>query len=257
MFLILIKKAFFVFWDHMGAILIINLGYFVILAYAVFTPSPFHPLHVLSILTYLLKFSLFFIYTGVINRMLKQFSDYSSVSFSDFIPYLKASWKPSLLFSVLVLGIVLLTWSAFINLKVRSDFFFTTWLVMSFWICVFCVLSLPYFFPFETRTNGKFLKSLKKTVLLFFDNTIFSIGLLAGALTISILSIFFIFLLPGIGMLLLWYNVATGLRIAKYDYLEQNPNVNSKDIPWKEVLKEDIERLSNRTLKGLIFPWKE
>jgi len=92
---------------------------------------------------------------------------------------------------------------------------------------------------------------------MFIDNVLFSLGLLVGALIISGISTFFIFIIPGIGMLLLWYHVAVRLRLAKYDYLEQNPNTKSSNIPWKVILQDDMKRLSSRTLKRLIFPWLE
>jgi hypothetical protein len=92
---------------------------------------------------------------------------------------------------------------------------------------------------------------------MFIDNLLFSLGLLIGALIISGISAFFIFIIPGIGMLLLWYNVAVRLRLAKYDYLAQNPNTKGWNIPWKDILEDDMKRLSSRTLKRLIFPWLE
>ena len=255
MFLFLIKKTFFDFWDNLGAILIINLGYFAILAFTVFVPSPFPPLHILSLFTYFIKFSLFFLYTGAINRMIKQHADFSSASFSDFIPHLKASWISSFLFSSFVLGIFLIVMSSLSYLKLVTGFMAALGLSMLFWIIVICFMSLPYFFPFDARSNGNFFTCLKKAILMFIDNVLFSLGLLIGALIISGISTFFVFIIPGIGMLLLWYNVAVRLRLAKYDYLEQNPNTKRWNIPWKEILEDDMERLSSRTLKRLIFPW--
>ena len=252
---VLIKKTFFDFWDNLGAILIINLGYFAILAFTVFVPSPFPPFHILSLFTYFIKFSLFFLYTGAINRMIKQHADFSRASFSDFIPHLKASWLSSFLFSSFVHGIFLFVMTSLNFLKIVPGFLSTLGFVMLFWIMVVCFMSLPYFFPFDARSNGNFVTCLKKVMLMFIDNVLFSLGLLVGALIISGISTFFVFIIPGIGTLLLWYNVAVRLRLAKYDYLAQNPNTKRWNIPWKEILKEDMERLSSRTLKRLIFPW--
>jgi len=63
------------------------------------------------------------------------------------------------------------------------------------------------------------------------------------------------FIIPGIGTLLLWYNVAVRLRLAKYDYLAQHPNTPHCNIPWEKILAGDRQRLNSRTLKNLIFPW--
>jgi hypothetical protein len=43
----------------------------------------------------------------------------------------------------------------------------------------------------------------------------------------------------------------------KYDYLEENPRADRKHIPWETLLREERERVGKRTLKGMIFPWKE
>jgi hypothetical protein len=257
MFLFLIKKTFFDFWDNLGAILIINLGYFAIFAFTVYVPSQFPPHHILSLFAYFIKYSLFFLYTGAINCMIKQYADFSRASFSDFIPHLKASWISSFLFSIFVLGIFLIVTASFNYLKIGTGFMSALGFCMLFWIIVICFMILPYFFPFDARSNGNLLTGLKKAILMFIDNVLFSLGLLIGALIISGISTFFVFIIPGIGMLLLWYNVAVRLRLAKYDYLEQNPNTKGWNIPWKEILKDDMERLRSRTLKRLIFPWLE
>lgn len=257
MFLFLIKKAFFDFWDNLGTILIINLGYFAILAFTVFVPSHFPSHHILSLFTYFIKFTLFFLYTGAINRMIKQYADFSRASFSDFIPHLRASWISSFLFSCLVLVLFLIVMASLNYLKLVTGFMSAPGFGMLLWIIVICFMILPYFYPFDARSNGNFVACLKKALLMFIDNVLFSLGLLFGALIISGISTFFLFIIPGIGMLLLWYNVAVRLRLAKYDYLEQNPDTKRWDIPWKEILQDDMERLSSRTLKKLIFPWLE
>jgi hypothetical protein len=255
MFLFLIKKTFFDFWDNLGAILIINLGYFAIFAFALYVPSHFPRYPILSLFAYFIKFSLFFLYTGVIDRMIKQYADCSNASFSEVIPYLKASWISSFLFSGFLLGVFLMVIASVNYLKRATGFMSALGFGMLFWVIVFCLMILPYFFPFDARSKGNFLTCLKKAILLFIDNVLFSLGLLIGALIICGISAFFVFIIPGIGMLLLWYNVAVRLRLAKYDYLEQHPNTRRWNIPWKQILQDDMQRLRSRTLKRLIFPW--
>jgi hypothetical protein len=62
---------------------------------------------------------------------------------------------------------------------------------------------------------------------------------------------------PGPGGLLLFLDEALRLRIFKYDWLEANPDANRRKIPWEALLIEEREKTGNRTLKGLIFPWKD
>jgi len=92
--------------------------------------------------------------------------------------------------------------------------------------------------------------------LLLLDNPLFTVGLLIGSLVVFVLSAFTAFLLPGLATILLWWNVALKLRLYKYDHLEKHPD-DRRHIPWDGLLAEDRDRVGKRTLKGMIFPWKE
>jgi Zn-dependent protease with chaperone function len=118
------------------------------------------------------------------------------------------------------------------------------------------VLAFQYFFPLQARLERRFFKILKKMFLLLLDNPLFTFGLLLASLIILVLSVFTIFLLFGITTILLWWNVALKLRLYKYDHLEKHPD-DRRRIPWDALLVEDRERVGKRTLKGMIFPWKE
>jgi hypothetical protein len=119
------------------------------------------------------------------------------------------------------------------------------------------VLSAQYFFPIQSRLDRKFRKIFRKTFLVFFDNPGFSIGLLICALIVVTISAFTALLLPGLATVLLWWNVAFKLRLYKYDWIEQNPGANRRKVPWDALLVADRERVGKRTLRGMIFPWKE
>ncbi len=88
------------------------------------------------------------------------------------------------------------------------------------------------------------------------DNPGFCIGLLIGTLFVFFVSVFTAFLLPGLTTIMLWHNAALKLRLYKYDYLEEHPD-GRRSIPWDALLVEEREKVGKRTLKGMIFPWKE
>jgi hypothetical protein len=73
---------------------------------------------------------------------------------------------------------------------------------------------------------------------------------------ILLLSVFLGFLFPGLGCVLLFLNTAVKLRLCKYDYLEKNPQANKKYIPWELLHKDEINMISDRSIRELIFPWK-
>lgn len=69
------------------------------------------------------------------------------------------------------------------------------------------------------------------------------------------------FLVPSFSGILLAWNNAFKLRMYKYDWIERHPEipiqVARKQIPWDELLQEDRETTGVRTIRNLIFPWKD
>jgi len=56
---------------------------------------------------------------------------------------------------------------------------------------------------------------------------------------------------------MIWHQAALKLRLKKYDYLEENPEANRKQIPWDALLIDERNKVGPRTFKGMIFPWKD
>jgi hypothetical protein len=256
MFGFLIKKAFFDMWDNLIRVVILNLGFILIFAVLVYFPLLFQSIPVLFYISLAVGMSLLFVYSGMISVMVSKIADYAKPEFRDTLGYLKETYPTSLLFALVNLALVFLFSVAFpVYGQIRS---FVGPLASSFlfWILVFWVLAVQYFFPVQSRLDKKFGKILKKMFLIFLDNPLFSVGLLIGAAATLAISVFTALLLPGIASILLWWNVALKLRVYKYDYLEEHPG-DRKNIPWDALLVEDRERVGKRTLKGMIFPWKE
>ena len=116
---------------------------------------------------------------------------------------------------------------------------------------------MQYYFPIMVQLDKKPRKILRKMFIVFFDNPGFSFFLLIFSVIVFALSGFTAFLLFGPGGIILLGQVAFKLRLYKYDYLEENPEANRRKIPWQTLIYEDSELVGTRTLKGLIFPWKD
>jgi hypothetical protein len=110
--------------------------------------------------------------------MIKQYSDFSRSSVSDFFLYLKASWISSLLFSNFVLCISLIVMTSLNYLQSMIVFMSAFGFGVLIWVVVICLVSLPYFFPFDARSKGSFVISMKKLIFMFVDNVVFTFGLL-------------------------------------------------------------------------------
>jgi len=257
MFGFLIKKAFFDMWDNMFRILIMNLGYILIMGYfALFVPLT-APVTGLWVPVVVLGVGIFAVYTGIVSKMCSEIADYKQPGFADIPRFFKESFASSLILAVSLDAYIFVISVAFPFYSGLKNLAGPLAIALLFWVTVAWILASQYFFPIQSRLDRKFRKIFRKTFLVFFDNPGFSIGLFICSFIAFVLSAFTAFLLPGISTILLLWNAAFKLRLYKYDWLEQNPEANKRRIPWDALLVEDRERVGKRTLKGMIFPWKE
>jgi hypothetical protein len=256
MFGFLIKKTFFDMWDNLIRIVILNLGFILAFAIIIYFPMLFRGTPVLFFTALGVGMGILFVYSGVIGSMTSVVADYTKPEFKDFIPTLKATYLTSLLFALVNLVLVILFQVAFRVYGGIQSFVGPLASSFLFWVLIFWVLAFQYFFAIQARLDKNFRKIMKKMFLLLLDNPLFTVGLFIGTLIIFAISVFTAFLLPGIASIFLWWNVALKLRLYKYDHLEENPEAR-RNIPWDALLTDDRERVGKRTLKGMIFPWKE
>lgn len=243
-------------WDNLIRIVIFNLGFIALFAVLIYFPLLFKTVPVLFFVALFFGLSLLFVYTGAVNGMIKAIADYETPEFHDFVTHLKTSYLTSLIFAAINLGFIFLLSVAFPVYAQVKSILGPLASSLLFWVTIFWGLAIQYFYPILSRLDRKILKILKKMFLLLLDNPLFSIGLLIGTALVFVLSAFTAFLLPGLTTILLWHNVGLKLRLYKYDYLEEHPE-NRRSIPWDALLTEDRDRVGKRTLKGMIFPWKE
>jgi uncharacterized membrane protein YesL len=257
MFGFLVKKAFFDMWDNIFRIIIMNLGYIAVLAIFFLLAPLFLSVPVLFFATLAVGIAVLAAYTGGVSRMCSEIADYKQPGFQDFYKFLKESWPSSLLLALIITGYLLIISVAFQFYGGMKSLVGPLAVALLFWVTVAGGLASQYYFPLQSRLDRKFRKIVRKSFLVFFDNPMFSIGIFVSALIILVGSVFTALLLPGISTILLWWNIAFKLRLYKYDWLEQNPGAHRRRIPWDALLVDDRERVGKRTLKGMIFPWKE
>ncbi len=257
MFGFLVKKAFFDMWDNLFRVLLMNVGFIAILALSSFLVTAAVSLPALSIALLVVGVTLLAVYTGAVSKMCAEIADYKQPGFAEFFVFLRESFVSSLLLALAVGVYVLVVSVAFRFYGGLKSIAGPLAVALLFWVTVAWLLSVQYFFPIQSRLDRAFRKIFRKTFLVFFDNPGFSVGLLVCAMIILGISVFTALLLPGLATVLLWWNVAFKLRLYKYDWLEENPGANRRKVPWDALLVADRERVGKRTLRGMIFPWKE
>ena len=258
MFGFVIKKSFFDLWDNFLPAILVNLGFIALLVVPATLPSAVSAGGPAASLTVLgLGVVLIFVYMGGVFGMARAITDYQSLEWASFLQSVKSALAASLLLAALgIAHVVLLS----VALPVYSSFnnmFGLFALAMLFWMSVVWWITAPFYLPLHERLNGTVGKSLKKAFIFSFDNAGFAIGLALGAVVIVALSFFTAFLVPGVAGLAIWYHTAVRLRLYKYDYLEEHPDTDRREIPWDALLFDDRERIGKRTFKGMIFPWKD
>jgi hypothetical protein len=255
MFGFLIKKAFYDLWDNLFKIALINLGFLALFLVGIFLSSLFDALPLLSLGIMALCLLCCCVYLSAAALCLKALSDYGSFGFADFFHNLAAAWPAGLLLGALC-------FLGFFLAAMAIPFYFTlgsfTGLLLGcflFWTMLTVTLALQFYLPIRARLDRKPGKIIKKCFLILFDNTPFCILAGAASLAILTLSLPLFMLLPGPGGLLLFLDEALRLRLLKYDWLETNPG--QRKIPWDILLEDEREKTGTRSIKGLIFPWKD
>jgi uncharacterized membrane protein YesL len=258
MLLFMVKKAFFDMWDNFLGVVLCNLGFIIILMVPIWLPAAIAPVSVLgAIVMQAIGILLTFVYAGIISMIARDIVNYQSPEFKSVIVYLKETWLSSVVLGLIYVAITLIFrvgvpfYGALGNLLGLAAIVFLMWAVILF------ALASQYYFPVRAQLDDKIGKILRKSFVLLFDNTFFTIGVAIGTILVTGISVFTALLIPGLTGVLIWLQAGLKLRLYKYDYLEEHPEANRKQIPWDALLIDDREKVGKRTLRGMIFPWKE
>lgn len=130
-----------------------------------------------------------------------------------------------------------------------------------FWVDFFYLLAMQWFIPIHALMNNNFSKCFKKSFLILFDNTGFSLLMGLYNLVLLVLSVVCIGFFPSMTGLLIADTNALRVLLYKYDYLEEHPELTTKkerrQIPWDDLLSEDRDILGPRPIRSFLFPWKD
>lgn len=267
----LIKKSFFDDWDNLLTVFIVNLLAVFAALGLLFTGTKLFtvfgensesswPLVIVAVFL-LITVIVLCIICFAFGELAAKIANFDGVSLGSFFKAIPGVLKDASLYGLLlfVMGFVSFYCFDFYFLQMQSLWGFAIGMLL-FWIVVVLVLSLQWFIPLRSMLHNDFKKCFKKCLLIFFDNTGFSILVFIHTLIMIPLSIFLLGFFPGFAGILINKANALRLRFYKYDYLEAHPERNNKkqrkDIPWDELIYEDRETFGHRTLKSLFQPWK-
>ncbi len=252
-----IKKAFFDGWDHLYALAGFNgIALLFVLIFFVLPATLAAPLWIIIVAAAVAVLALS-VWNIVVSAAMYKVAEDKPAHFREAWGALPRALKPGLLLG----GINLLYGIA---ITVALPFYLAQkamWGVfvggLLFWTMLMGLLILQYVPAILARDSCTTLTALKTALYLFVDNPGFSIFLLLWRTFTLAVSAATMFLAPGLTGVALASAVAVRLRMKKYGYLKAHPETHRRRIPWDEILEEERERVGTRTLKGMIFPWKD
>ena len=256
-------------WDNLFSIIVSNVFTLVLGIAAIF--ATYCAISVSPLLTTLIAIAC----SGIVmvpifawGANARKIADFNTPSLGTFFRTMRVVWKQALAFGMLLAALCTVA-SFCINFYLAQQTLGLVGLLLAafvFWFVAISALSLQWFIPFYfLQEDNTFIKCLKKSFIIFFDNPAFSIVVFAHNLALLVLSTVLFFFVPGTSGITLACTNALRLRLYKYDWIENmsktDPNFagdrkRHKQVPWAELLKEDRETLGPRTLRSFLFPWK-
>ena len=253
-----IKKAFFDGWDNLFSLAALNAGYLLLAIVFIVIPSAIGAGSVLSLVALCLGVLCLGVWHSLTACAVDLMADYKSIGFREFFGRIGSAWKPGIAIGLVAL-LVIFSFTVGIPFYFGMKGFLGLFLAsLLFWVNLTLILASQYFLPLAARRGGSLRRNARVALTLLLDNLAFTFFLLLYNSVSLVLSIAVAFLVPGFAGLALAGADAVKLRLRKYEWLEgKEPAARKQRIPWDELLVEEKDLVGERTLKGMIFPWKE
>ena len=254
----LIKKSFFDGWDNMIGMVLQNIGYMglAVLFLLIFSmPEGTEAVMTVALIGIAFLKSL---YAAGVNGMAYSYAHYERIGLAGFKRSISTSLRHIVLdwvLTVLVVALFTVVMPFYLSYHSLVGFFIS---IILFWIGFSLMLACQLFLGLHFTMEGdRPMKTLKKCYIIMLDNMGKMIFMTLFTLVDILISIATVGLIPGMGGIDLLHQDFVKLVMLKYDYLEQNPDADRKHLPWADLLYDDRESIGPRSLKSMIFPWKD
>lgn len=254
----LIKKAFFDAWDNLIGLVVSNLGFLFVLLVFSLGMQYGGTSSLLAILVLLASVVLFSFHSVGIANITLNYSDYKRVGFAGYKEGIKLFTTHAIFLSfinVLLIILATIVMPFYLNLGNYIGLFLG---VITFWILMTVLLALQYYLPLMSRFTGdKPMKTFKKCFIMAIGNLGTTIFLAVYNIIQIVLTVVTAGLLFSYTGITLANQVAFKLLLLKLDWLEKHPEENIKHVNWEDILYEERENVGHRSIKNMIFPWKD
>ncbi len=264
MFGFILKKNFCDGWDNLISVIIANLvflfsgiGLVLLNALAGRTQS-----EILSLLVLLFSVVFLSILIFAYSDSAAHIANFDGIHILDFFKAIPGALKDGALFGLMNAGVFLISSFSIRYYIVDSGSLLGFGLGCAiFWVDFFYLLAMQWFIPIRALMHNNFAKCFKKSFIILFDNTGFSLLMALYNLVLLALSVVCIGFFPSMSGILIADTNALRILLYKYDYLEEHPELRTKkerrQIPWDDLISEDRDILGPRPIRSFLFPWKD
>lgn len=249
MFRFFFRKNFYDGCDNLLSVLITNLVFSLMIVCILF---------INSLVVFPIAFFFFSIVIAGVTGMTNNWVNINGNSIKTFFETIKAKALHILLFYLIsVLAFFGLTVALPILHNMRTIFSAFA-IVIIVWMSFLWILYSQIFFPLAIYlTNDNPFKVLRKCFYIVSDNVKFSILLLILNISEILLSCVTAFLIPGFVWLSINSNNFVFFVMKKYDWMQEHEVTFSKQVKGYDFLQQTINSYKDRSIKKLLFPWKE
>ena len=264
MFGFIIKKNFCDGWDNLYSLVLTNFVFFIVgaglfLLNGLVAKTDYAILFIITLILSILILSvLIFAYSDTAAHI----ANFDGIRLLDYFKAIPGAIKDGVLFGLMNIIVFFISGFSikYYIFETQSLFGFALGCTI-FWLDVLYLLAMQWFIPIRALMKNNFKKCLKKSFIILFDNTGFSLLMAFYNLILFVLSIACIGFFPSMSGLLISGTNALRVLLYKYDYLEEHPELKTRrerrNIPWDDLLSQDREILGPRPIRSFLFPWKE
>ena len=262
MFGFIIKKNFFDGWDNLLSVVMCNVVFLFAGIGLVFLNALASKFALLTLFTFIFSFIVISILTFAYSDTAAHIANFDGIRHLDFFKAIPGVLKDASLFGFMNAIVVLIS-----SFSIRYYFIEMQSLAgvalgaAILWIVIFYFLAIQWFIPIRSLMHNDFKKCLKKSFIIFFDNTGFTLAIAFYNLIQLAISVVCIGFFPSMTGILIGNTNALRILLYKYDYLEEHPELKTKkerrQIPWEDLIFDDRQMMGKRTIRGMLFPWKD
>ena len=262
MFGFIIKKNFFDGWDNLLSVVMCNVVFLLTGVGLVLLNALASKFTILTIICFVFTFVVLSILIFAYSDTAAHIANFDGIRHFDFFKAIPGVLKDASLFGLMNAAVVMISSFSIRYYLIEMQSLLGLALGAAIlWIVVFYILAIQWFIPIRALMHNDFKKCLKKSFIILFDNTGFTLAMSLYNLIQIAISVICIGFFPSMTGILIGNTNALRILLYKYDYLEEHPELKTKkerrQIPWEELIYEDRQMMGKRTLRGMLFPWKD